>query len=312
MAHRYSRSEKAKWPVGPSKQVRRSLVQIPAEDNSAIIKAHRLSLIGKVTNPHVQKTRAVIDFLPQFWNLEGRVTGRDLGRDTFLFRFIDEEDLEMVLRKGPYHFKQWMLILQKWEPIVSQEFPSEITFWIEVIGIPVLHETEKTLSTIGNALGHYFEADVPQARIRVGINGLHHLEMNLEITLPSGDLKTVDFVYEKLEKHCFACFSLSHEKKHCPFFSEREERTTKPFGTNQLKTLDRLGEDKRRQDDRKRSRSSLEEDDRGGRVSTKDLREWIRNHPSPPRRPPAYDRKTPFRESGTSSQRIDNERSRLD
>lgn len=99
--------------MGSSRTSRRSPVKIPDEDNSAILEANRLTLIGRATNPYVQKAKAIIDFLPQYWNLEGKVSGRDLGRETFLFTFKSEEDLQMVLRKGPYHYKQWMIILQK-------------------------------------------------------------------------------------------------------------------------------------------------------------------------------------------------------
>lgn len=290
MSHRLSRMEKGKWPAGRFSSSRRSPVKIPEADNSEIIEAHRLTLIGRATNPYVQKTKAILDFLPQFWNLEGRITGRDLGRDTFLFRFETEEELQRVLRKGPYHYKQWMLILQKWEPIVSASFPFRITFWVNIIGIPVHHCTDITLTTIGKALGHLSGKDVDQARVRVDINGLQPLEMNMEISLPSGDLIVVDFVYEKLEKHCFTCFSLSHEKRHCPLFTSTNGNSAKPLGINQQKTLTRLEDDKRRQDSKKRSRSDYEEryaskaTERGGRVSAQDMRDWIRNNSSPNRR----------------------------
>lgn len=180
-----------------------------------------------------------------------------------------------------------MLILQKWESIVSSTFPSVITFWVDIIGIPVHHCTEKTVSTIGKALGRLSGTEVKQPRVRVEINGLQPLEMSMEISLPSGEITVVDFVYEKLEKHCFACFSLSHEKRHCPFTPSSKANSDKPLGVNQLKTLTRLDEDKHRQDSRKRSRSDYElkprptPSNKGGRVTANDLREWIRKNSSP-------------------------------
>lgn len=157
----------------------------------------------------------------------------------------------MVLRRGPYHYKQWMLILKQWEPIVSKDFLSCITFWIKVIGIPVHHCTNKTLSTSENVLGHLSGINVDQARIHVVINGLQPLEMSMEIFVPSGKLTVVDFVYEKLEKHCFSYFSLSHEKKHCPHISSSTTSNSRPLGVNQLKTLTRLEVDKHCQGSRK-------------------------------------------------------------
>lgn len=47
------------------------------------------------------------------------------------------------------------------------------------------------------------------ARIKVLIDGLKKLEMRLPLELPSGDEIYVTLEYEKLEKHCFICYSLS-------------------------------------------------------------------------------------------------------
>ncbi|VVB01041.1 unnamed protein product [Arabis nemorensis] len=123
--------EKEKWTAGARSKPRRSPVRIPECDNSALIVANKLTLIGRVTNPVIQKPRAVVEFLSQLWNMENKTHGRDLGSEKFIFRFEEEEDLLAVLRKGPYHYKKWMLIIQRWEPIVSEAFPAIIPFWIK-------------------------------------------------------------------------------------------------------------------------------------------------------------------------------------
>lgn len=251
MTHRYTRQEKGKWSAGPGRAPRRTPVQIPESDTSNLIEANRLTLIGRVTNPSIQVTKDLVEFFPAFWNMEGRVTGRDLGPDKFQFRFRNENDLLMVLTKGPYHYKKWMLILQRWEPIVSEAFPSVITFWIRIHGIPLHYWTDQTISTIGKELGLISESDVDKAKIRVDINGLRPLETQLEICLPSGEITTVMFEYDKLEKHCFTCFSLSHEAKDCPKGTEADLRSDRPLGINQRNTLEKIGESKRRHDDRR-------------------------------------------------------------
>ena len=112
MAHRYSRSEKGKWTAAPI-PAKRPLLRIPATDNNGLIAANKLTLIGRLTNSILQRTRVVIDVLPQVWNLEGRVEGRELGPEKFQMRFQAKDDLERVLLKGSYHYKRWVLILQK-------------------------------------------------------------------------------------------------------------------------------------------------------------------------------------------------------
>ncbi|XP_010412420.1 PREDICTED: serine/arginine repetitive matrix protein 1-like [Camelina sativa] len=97
MSHRYSRVEKEKWPLGANKYVRRPPVNIPESDNSNLLEENALSLVGRVTNPFVQQPRAVIEFLPQLWTLEGKVTGRTEQTITTIgeeLGHVSEKDIE--------------------------------------------------------------------------------------------------------------------------------------------------------------------------------------------------------------------------
>lgn len=216
MSRRFSRDEKEKWVSGTNPATRRSPVKIPASDNSAILAENSFTLIGRVTNPQVQRPRELVEYMLQYWNLENRVSGRDLGPERFYFRFQTEADLQVVLKKAPYHFKKWMFILQRWEPVVADSFPALIPFWITVHDLPLHHCTAQTLQTIGKELGQFMDKNVDEGRIRVNINGLGSLEMSLPIQLPTGEITTIQLEYERLEKHCFTCFSLLHDEKSCP------------------------------------------------------------------------------------------------
>ena len=90
MARRYSCSDKEKWTAdtsSPPPPPRCAPVRIPASDPTGLIAENKLTIIGRITNPKFQRPRAVIDFLPQVSNLEGRVVGRELGLEKFQFRF---------------------------------------------------------------------------------------------------------------------------------------------------------------------------------------------------------------------------------
>lgn len=247
MARRYSASEKAKWVSEPAAPARRAPIQIPMTDNSALIEQNKLTLIGRVTNPAAQNTRALVDFFLQHWHVSGSITGRDLGPHLFQFSFESERDLQSILCKAPYHFKRWMILLQRWEPTVSESFPSIIPFWIRIHGLPLHYWTEEALQAIGSELGHVDSKDVTKGRIRVLINGLRPLDRLLEVSLPSGDIKEVELEYEKLEKHCFSCRSLSHEQDDC---SSKPSTGQGPIGINQSRTLEKLAERRRRTDAR--------------------------------------------------------------
>lgn len=269
MAHRYSRVEKGKWTVSETRSERRRPVQIPNRDNSALIEENKLTLIGRVTNPTVQKTQWVVEWFLQFWNVEG-LTGRELGPDLFQIRFPSEETLQSVLKKGPYHYKRWMILLQRWEPVVSNTFPSKIAFWIRIHGIPLHYWHEDTVMAIGKELGPIWDKDVDHGRVRVLIDGLENLEMRLPIELPSGDVIKVNLEYEKLEKHCFLCFSLRHEKESCPLNRDNNSVDMRNQGISQQNTLRKLEESRRRNDSRRSgTRSSKDRD--------ADSREYQRN-----------------------------------
>lgn len=104
-----------------------------------------------------------------------------------------------------------MLILQRWEPIISDHFPALILFWITIHVIPLHYWTDVALEAIGLDLGPVEDYEVERGRIRVWINGLKPLEMVLNISLPSGEIKQVELEYENLEKHCFVCHSLTRK-----------------------------------------------------------------------------------------------------
>lgn len=126
MTQRMSRVEKEKWMADPPMKSRRPPIKIPEGNNRALIEENRFTLIGRVTNPHIQKTRALVDFFLQHWRVQGNFTGRALGPSMFQFKFESEHDLNEVLSQAPFHFKRWMMILQRWEPIVSDFFPALI------------------------------------------------------------------------------------------------------------------------------------------------------------------------------------------
>lgn len=257
MEHRLTRGEKGKWSAEPTKHPRRPPVKIPEPDNKELIEEHKLTLIGRVTNPAIQKTRALVDFFLQHWRVTGTITGRDLGPHMFQFNFESEHDLQLILSKAPFHFKRWMMILQRWEPIVSDSFPALIPFWIKIHGIPLHYWSEKALKAIGKEIGPVEGFDVEQGRIRVLVNGLQPLEMKLDISV-AGSIKQVELQYENLEKHCFACKALSHEVFECPTSKARanlRNSQTSRADISQIRTLEKLDADRKRRDEKKITRA---------------------------------------------------------
>lgn len=235
--------------------LRKPLVKVLESDISELIERNKFMLIGRATNPAIQKTRALVDFFLQHWNVVGRLTGRALGPS--LFQFVEsEKDLQTILSKAPFHFKKWMLILQRWEPIISDDFPNHIPFWVNIHGIPLHYWNDQTIDVIGPVLGHIDVKEAAKAQVRVLVNGLQPLIMKMDLQLPSGDVIEIEMEYENLQKHCFFCKSLCHEDDDCQSRVElrHQKEDRRNLGISQQNTLESIEEGKRRQDDRKRSR----------------------------------------------------------
>ncbi|KAG2298907.1 hypothetical protein Bca52824_035379 [Brassica carinata] len=82
--------------------------------------------------------------------------------------------------------------------------------------------------------------------------------MKLDISLHSGEIKQMELEYENLQKHCFICHSLSHDKDDCP--SQRAQSNSREsglirMGVSQSRTLDKLEMDRRKARERKQLRA---------------------------------------------------------
>lgn len=292
MAHRFSRADKGKWQEEP-RPPKKPLIRIPESNVSDLIEKNKFTLIGRVTNPAIQKTRALVDFFLQHWNVVGRITGRPLGPNLFQFSFESEKDMQVILSKAPFHFKRWMLILQRWEPVVSDSFPDRITFWINIHGIPLHYWNDGAIDAIGEALGPIVTRDVDRARLRVQINGLQPLIMCMDIELPSKAVVEIELEYENLDKHCFLCKSLSHEDNDCYLKPPRTNGERRHTSTSQQNTLEKLEEEKRRQADRRYARQNQPSHREGARWTN-----FKASRDAPPVSQEVYSKGTSGRSSG--------------
>lgn len=64
MSRRLSYSEKGKAPAVPPRTAR---VNVPHFDNSELLKKHSLTLMGRMTNPKIQRMWNLIPFFTEHW-----------------------------------------------------------------------------------------------------------------------------------------------------------------------------------------------------------------------------------------------------
>lgn len=122
-----------------------------------------------------------------------------------------------------------MLVLQRWEPIISTTFPSQIPFWIRLHGLPLHYWHEQMLYNIAFDMGTLDDYSITKSaiKIRVLLDTFKPLLKEAVIEFSSGEDVVVELEYEKLDRHCTICNSLSHLD---PLCSQRvvEDRPAEP------------------------------------------------------------------------------------
>lgn len=150
-------------------------IKVTHFDNTALVQGYSKTLIDRCMNPHAQIMKNLLFMLPRIWNMKEHVIGADLGLGRFQFDFDTEEDIIEVMKMEPFHFDHWMVSLVRWEPHVNASYPSDIKFWIKVIGVPLHFWAELTFWSIGMALGKVIEVDLNSGIVQVVVNGFKPL-----------------------------------------------------------------------------------------------------------------------------------------
>ncbi|XP_013588146.1 PREDICTED: uncharacterized protein LOC106296541 [Brassica oleracea var. oleracea] len=170
-------------------------------------------------NPVKQEMKPLLYHLPRIWNVEERVVGADLGLGRFQFDFQEEEDIVEVLKREPFHFDNWMLSIVRWEPVVEDNYPSKITFWVRAIGVPLHFWAEPTFKSIGEALGVVRRDDaieINEGKVRVTLDAFKPLVFSITVEFHSGEETVVALRYERLHGFCRMCSRLTHDQSKCP------------------------------------------------------------------------------------------------
>lgn len=172
--------------------------------------------------------KKLIQTMPAQWEMQDKITANDLGNGKFLLNFTTEEDLQSVLRQGPFHYNFFMFVLVRWEPVVHDDYPWIIPFWVEITGIPLHLWMIKNLENIGRRLGHIDTVELTAGHMLIHIDSRKPLTFHRKVASPEGDEASIQIHYDKLFKHCKACGMLTHEMAYCaskaPILENQGER----------------------------------------------------------------------------------------
>lgn len=130
-----------------------------------------------------------------------------------------------VQANRPYHYHHWMVVIQRWEPVISSTFPSQIPFWISLQGLPLHYWHDKMIYNIGQDLGHLEDYHISKtsARVRILVDAFKPLIKDPLIEFDSGEELVVSLDYEDLKSHCSLYFMLTHASDDCPPVKQQQK-----------------------------------------------------------------------------------------
>lgn len=155
-------------------------IQLPDQADEDLIKEYNLSLIGKILNPKKPNVERLIVAMLEQWGMSEKISACDLGNGRFLFNFDNEEDLNSVFDQSPFH-NYCMYVLVRWEPIIDENYPSLVPFWIQLQGIPLHLCTEQNLQTIGDRLGKLDKIYTTDEKIKVAMDSFKPLKFTRKL-----------------------------------------------------------------------------------------------------------------------------------
>ncbi|KAF7831567.1 cysteine desulfurase mitochondrial-like [Senna tora] len=139
----------------------------------------------------------------------------EIGKYTFQLFFDRVEDLERVLKGGPWLYRNSWMLLQRWRrdwqtnPMVFDQAPMWVQFW----GLPTHCKSINLGKKLGETLGPILdvglfdfsdqESMIVKAKVCVNIN--NPIKRGANIGNRADGIHWIDFKYEKLPQFCYGC-----------------------------------------------------------------------------------------------------------
>ena len=166
--------------------------------------------------------------LNQLWKPVGLLDCVELGNDFFLARFYSKEDLDVVLKRGPWFIRGHVLSIRPGELFFKPDSVdvSLIAVWIRLNGLPIELYEAGVLKQLSEAIGRVLRIDTHTAMEARG----KYARLCVQIDANKPLINTIligwfeqAVVYEGIQKLCFSCGRIGHRKDACPYTICKEE-----------------------------------------------------------------------------------------
>ncbi|TXG53380.1 hypothetical protein EZV62_022549 [Acer yangbiense] len=180
----------------------------------------RKVLVGKRINREAFK--GVIE---QLWSSTDTVEVEKMDDNLFVFYFPRKEVRGLVWARGPWHFDNHIIVLEKLEgprDMASMEFKM-VDFWVQIHQVPMLCMNSRITKILAKQIGIVVEipADSKESwgkflRVRVRIDISKPLKRCLKVRLEGFEKAIVALIhYERLLELCFAYGKIGHVMRDC-------------------------------------------------------------------------------------------------
>lgn len=164
----------------------------------------------------------LVEKIRSMWKPSGGMDCIDLGYDYYLVKFKLVDDVDHILKGGPWFIGQHFLAIRQWEPEfkASAATLSSVAVWIRLPELPIKYYENNALLKIGRAIGPILRIDSHTANGERGRFARLCIQVNLEKPL----IRTVYLrklaqcvQYEGINALCFSCGRIGHKVETCPY-----------------------------------------------------------------------------------------------